>query len=44
MFCPEEVAASMEGLVLKARVAIARSGKWHKLDLACSPWVWGSGE
>ena len=43
MFCPDQVAASMEGLVLKARVAIARSGKWHKLDLACSPWVWGSG-
>ena len=42
MFCPEEVAASMQDRVLKARVAITRSGKWHKIDLACSPWVWGN--
>ena len=41
MFCRDEVGDSKQGRVLKARVAIFRSGEWHKVDLACSRWVWG---
>ena len=40
-FCPNELSSSGQRRVLKARVAIWRSGQWVKIDLACSSWVWG---
>lgn len=40
-FCPEELSASRLDRVLKARVAVFRDQEWKKVDLACSPWVWG---
>lgn len=40
-FCPDELLASSADRVLKARVAVFRDQEWRKIDLACSPWVWG---